>query len=352
MPPVWPANLLQMLARYVFHTGNRLCAGDNVPWKRSLDNTDSNIQHLLIAKDPQLNRIQTPYGWVDFCQVVGVTEEELDQATWWNGNGVLNLLKKDRQTGSAWLITDMARSKSVFELFPDTLEQLQENLETEGSDLAGINAEFSFKELPKVKTRYIYPFNRSKKLSLFHSYSSILGKSQNWEEWRRTERKIRAKKLRPWNECQLRRRDCKQTGWAAGKGLHKSIVDEHRYQSIARYVLPVGCDAANSGYCDTNAWPAIDHCSVVRQIFGIGHTRSHSTWAPFHFQKWNAGHHIRFGVGDWSRGHQKQSVRIAGLLDASAHPRSIDTWNGWIIWVPGRDFWCHRRSKDFRMAQI
>lgn len=150
LPPVWPANLLQMLARYVFATGNRLCVGDNVPWKRSLDNANSNIQHLLIAKDPQLNRIKTPFGCVDFCQIVGVTEEELDQATWWNGNGVLNLLRTDSETGGTWLITDMARDKSVFELFPDTLKQLQENLETEGSDLAGINAEFSFKELPKV----------------------------------------------------------------------------------------------------------------------------------------------------------------------------------------------------------
>lgn len=150
LPPVWPANLLQMLARYVLQTGNRLCVGDNVPWKKSLDGTESSIQHLLIAKDPQLKRLQTPFGWVDFCQVVGVTEEELDQATWWNGNGVLNLLKKDAQTGGAWHITDMSRTKSVFELFPETLEQLIENLETEGSDLAGINAEFSFKEIPKV----------------------------------------------------------------------------------------------------------------------------------------------------------------------------------------------------------
>lgn len=28
MPPIWPANLLQQLARYVFQTGNRLCAGE------------------------------------------------------------------------------------------------------------------------------------------------------------------------------------------------------------------------------------------------------------------------------------------------------------------------------------
>lgn len=77
MPPIWPANLLQQLARYVFATGNRLCAGDNVPWKKSLDNSTSSIQHMLIASDPQLNRILSPFGWIDFCQIVGVTEGKL-----------------------------------------------------------------------------------------------------------------------------------------------------------------------------------------------------------------------------------------------------------------------------------
>lgn len=150
MPPVWPANLLQMLARYVFQTGNRLCAGDNIPWKKSLDNGTSSIQHMLMADDPQLNRIESPFGWIDFCQVVGVTEEELDQATWWKGNGILNLLRKDVQTGGEWLITDMKRSQSVFELNPKTLNELKQNLECDGSDLAGINAEFTFKELLQV----------------------------------------------------------------------------------------------------------------------------------------------------------------------------------------------------------
>lgn len=154
LPPSWPANLLQMLARYVFQTGNRLCAGDNVPWKRSLDNSESNIQNLLIASDPQLERIETPFGWMDFCQVVGVVDEELEQATWWNGNGVLELLKRDSKTGGEWLITDMERSESVFELFPETLSQLMHNLAEEGSDLAGINAEFIFKEIPKVSRHF------------------------------------------------------------------------------------------------------------------------------------------------------------------------------------------------------
>lgn len=155
-PPTWPANLLQALARYVFQTGNRLCAGDNVPWRKSLDNSTSKIQHLLIASDPQLPRTQTPYGWVDFCQIVGVTDAELEQASRWNGNGVLNLLRKDQMTGGEWLITDMLRGQSVFEMFPETLRELEHDLECEGSDLAGVNAEFTFKEIPatKVKTEF------------------------------------------------------------------------------------------------------------------------------------------------------------------------------------------------------
>lgn len=53
---------------------------------------------MLIAEDPQLHRIRSPFGWVDFCQIVGVTDEELNQASWWKGTGVLNLLSKDPQT--------------------------------------------------------------------------------------------------------------------------------------------------------------------------------------------------------------------------------------------------------------
>lgn len=149
-PPTWPANLLQALARYVFQTGNRLCAGDNVPWRKSLDNSASSIQHMLITTDPQLRRTLTPFGWVDFCQIVGVTEEELEQASRWNGNGVVSLLKKDPSTGGDWLITNMSRVQSVFELFPETLIELERDLENEGSDLAGVNAEFTIHEVPKV----------------------------------------------------------------------------------------------------------------------------------------------------------------------------------------------------------
>lgn len=149
-PPSWPANLLQDLARYVFQTGNRLCSGDNVPWGKSLNKTmppTTKIKHMLICDDPQVPRTETPFGWVDFLQIVGVCEEELEKASRSNGKSVLNLLKTDISTGGEWLITDMQRTKTVFELFPEKLRQLEADLEQNGSDLAGVNAQFEFNEL-------------------------------------------------------------------------------------------------------------------------------------------------------------------------------------------------------------
>ena len=113
---------------------------------------------MLIAEDPQMSRTETPFGWVDFLQIVGVTAEELEQASRWNGKGVLNLLKKDHTTGGEMWITDMNRTKSVFQLFPDTLKQLEVDLEIQGSDLAGVNADFYFKEItskmPTIKQEF------------------------------------------------------------------------------------------------------------------------------------------------------------------------------------------------------
>lgn len=140
-----------------------------MPWKKSLDNGTSNIRHMLVVDDPQLKRFRAQFGMVDFYQIVGVTEEELNQATWWKGTGVLNLLRKDPQTGGEWLLTDMDRSQSVFELFPKTLNELKLNLEFEGSDLAGINADFSFRELQQVQVFDIGQADRSERFPA-HSF--------------------------------------------------------------------------------------------------------------------------------------------------------------------------------------
>jgi suppressor of fused len=77
-PPSWPAQLLQQLAKYVFMTRNKLFPGDHIPWNKPLDgNEDTKIKHMLISLDCQLKKVKTVLGHVTFCQIVGVTEEEV-----------------------------------------------------------------------------------------------------------------------------------------------------------------------------------------------------------------------------------------------------------------------------------
>lgn len=156
-PPTWPATLLQNLARYCFQTGNRLCPGDHIPWRKPLNasssatTVQSQIANILIGEDVQLGNLETPLGTVEYCHIVGVTQEEIDQASRWNGKGILNFLKKDLKTGGPFLVTDMDRVDSVFKLFPEYLMEIEDELKSKGSELAGINAGFAFKELTRRK---------------------------------------------------------------------------------------------------------------------------------------------------------------------------------------------------------
>jgi len=46
-----------------------------------------------MAEDAQLYPTQSPFGFVNFIQIVGVCTEELKAAQHWNGPGVLELLR-------------------------------------------------------------------------------------------------------------------------------------------------------------------------------------------------------------------------------------------------------------------
>lgn len=138
-PPTWPAGLLQALARYVFQSENTLCAGDHIPWYASLDGSESRIQHMMMTEDSQLQPISTPFGTVNFVQVVGVCAEELKAAQHWNGPGLLDLIKTISVAGGPWLITDMRRGETIFEIDPQLQEQVDKGIENDGSNLSGVS---------------------------------------------------------------------------------------------------------------------------------------------------------------------------------------------------------------------
>lgn len=109
---------MQGLAKYVFQSGNVLCDGDHVSWHCPLDNSESRIEHMLMMEDPQLGTVTTPFGVVSFIQIVGVCAEELKAAQQWNGRSFVALMQRVAGAGGPWLVTDMRRGETVFELDP------------------------------------------------------------------------------------------------------------------------------------------------------------------------------------------------------------------------------------------
>ncbi|VEL11929.1 unnamed protein product [Protopolystoma xenopodis] len=128
-PPTWPASLLQSLARYVFRANAQLRPGDHIPWHSPLDrpphlnsqqhiqsgsgannetksvklscdkeavvgtSKPSSIRHMLVVRDPQLKKIITPYGYVEFLQIVGLMDDELQLVQRWTGLRLAGLLR-------------------------------------------------------------------------------------------------------------------------------------------------------------------------------------------------------------------------------------------------------------------
>lgn len=146
VPPTWPAAIMQALAKYVFQSENTLVAGDHVSWHCPLDNSESRIQHMLMCEDPQLRTVQTPFGSVTFIQIVGVCTEELQAAQGWNGPGIIDLMKTVQGLGGPWLVTDMRRGETMFELDPSVQEAVDRGVEADGSNLSGVSARCTWQE--------------------------------------------------------------------------------------------------------------------------------------------------------------------------------------------------------------
>ncbi|RWS31318.1 Suppressor of fused-like protein [Leptotrombidium deliense] len=149
-PPTWPAAVMQALAKYVFQSDNVLCPGDHVSWHCSLDNSESRIQHMLMMEDPQFGTAITPFGSVTFIQIVGVCLEELKAAQQWNGPAIIDLMKSVDGAGGPWLVTDMRRGETIFEIDPELQEAVDDGIATEGSNLSGVSAKCSWSESTAV----------------------------------------------------------------------------------------------------------------------------------------------------------------------------------------------------------
>lgn len=104
---MWPLNLLNNLARYVFTSGNIFASGHYLPLNGPIAaNENTALRAAMFAEDPELKTIETPHGKVQFLQLVGVTLDELAAARAWNVTRFLELLA----TRHSLLVTDLSRT--------------------------------------------------------------------------------------------------------------------------------------------------------------------------------------------------------------------------------------------------
>lgn len=106
-PPIWAANFLQNLARYVFKSGNAFGPGHHVDLNGpiSLADPDTAIRAITFTDDPELGVIDTPHGRLRFLQIVGLTLEEYGTIERWDAAGVLDALRPHLPL----LVTDLGR---------------------------------------------------------------------------------------------------------------------------------------------------------------------------------------------------------------------------------------------------
>ncbi|MDE7432684.1 MAG: suppressor of fused domain protein, partial [Lachnospiraceae bacterium] len=136
-PPIWPVNLLQNIARYVFNTGNIFAPGHHMNANGPIQlGYDTEITALGFISDPELPEIDTENGSVEFIQMVGITNDEMEAVMCWNCRKLLNLFNEFIPLG----ITDLDRKSFM------SIEKVQNTfragVETDGSSTSYIYTDF------------------------------------------------------------------------------------------------------------------------------------------------------------------------------------------------------------------
>jgi suppressor of fused-like protein len=115
----WVFNFLQNLARYVFETGRVFGEGHTMSLNGPIQvESDTKIDAITFILDPQLGRIHTPNGSVEFLQIFGLTEDELQAVQYWNSRSFVGLISER----NPMLVTDLRRNSLLDDdAFADTV---------------------------------------------------------------------------------------------------------------------------------------------------------------------------------------------------------------------------------------
>ena len=127
-PPVWPVNLLQNLARYVFSSGNVFDNGHHMNCNGPVAlEEDTKLTALGFLMDSELGEMDTPWGHVKFLQAVAITQEEMEGMMCWDGKSFLKQIEKRIPL----CITDLSRTSLMEDT--DFYQTWQEGVQRDGS---------------------------------------------------------------------------------------------------------------------------------------------------------------------------------------------------------------------------
>lgn len=108
--PLWAVHIMNNLARYVFSSGNWFEENHFIPANGPIRlYTDTKITGLLTVLDPELGKIQTPHGELSFLQLVGITQEEVQQLGMNPTTAEVETLLSELRKDNPLLITDLNR---------------------------------------------------------------------------------------------------------------------------------------------------------------------------------------------------------------------------------------------------
>lgn len=93
--PTWAVDLLTNLAVYVWTSRHPFAPGHHLALGGPIRlGTDTRLTAAAVVTDPSLGAMTGPFGSIEFLQVVGMTDDELELCRSWSTDGVLELLRE------------------------------------------------------------------------------------------------------------------------------------------------------------------------------------------------------------------------------------------------------------------
>ena len=106
--PTWVFQLIQNIARYVFKSGKWFEPNHYMPANGQIrTDSDTALTGLAFLLDPELGEINTPHGTLQFLQMFGIIDEELNAIT--ESKSDAEQLIKQHSINNPLLITDLNR---------------------------------------------------------------------------------------------------------------------------------------------------------------------------------------------------------------------------------------------------